>query len=388
MDDLPCELLFEVTKYLTQNEIQLLRISSTYFYSNLQPQKFCPTNITTLSLKNWFINNLKTIPINKKLVKKAIIKGNFYYIELIYKTKGLKYFDETTTATAAKTGNIQLLNWLLDIGCKYNVKTSNSAAKTGNLSLLKWLWYQGCPFDETTFANAVKSGNLEMLEWLKTEKCPFDTDCFNNTALLGNITILEWLWNNKFPWDEWTLINAAKNLNILKWFNNKCEGDMRFTPLMFHYSVQYEDINTLEWLLENGCPWNSYTSLYAVQTKNIEIVKWLFNNGCPFDEYTLYVSAGSGNLDILKWIVENCYMDLTPFIFVEGIYSENIEVLNYLYDLRCPINESVLFAVKKTNNKEIKKWFEEKGLIDNNENSYFAYFYNIINKIMNEYLDY
>jgi len=40
----------------------------------------------------------------------------------------------------------------------------------------------------------------------------------------------------------------------------------------------------LQWLQENGCPWNGLVILYAQKAGYIDIVQWARANGCPEPE--------------------------------------------------------------------------------------------------------
>ena len=44
----------------------------------------------------------------------------------------------------------------------------------GHLEVLKWLRENGCPWDMLTYSNAAKNGHLYVLKWLKENGCPWD----------------------------------------------------------------------------------------------------------------------------------------------------------------------------------------------------------------------
>jgi len=40
-------------------------------------------------------------------------------------------------------------------------------------------------------------------------------------------------------------------------------------------------MDTMKWLLENGCQFNELTFDNAVTNCNLENIEWLWDNGCP-----------------------------------------------------------------------------------------------------------
>ena len=47
------------------------------------------------------------------------------------------------------------------------------AARSGNLELVQWLRGEGCPWNHWTCDNAVHYGHVEVLRWLRSNGCPW-----------------------------------------------------------------------------------------------------------------------------------------------------------------------------------------------------------------------
>lgn len=59
-------------------------------------------------------------------------------------------------------------------GCDWDESTCASAAVDGHLNILKWLRQNACPWDETTCSAAAGRGQLDVLEWALNNGCVCD----------------------------------------------------------------------------------------------------------------------------------------------------------------------------------------------------------------------
>ena len=57
----------------------------------------------------------------------------------------------------------------------------------------------------------------------------------------------------------------------------------------------------LQWLRENGCPWEEGTCSWAAQGGHLEVLQWARANGCPWDRGTRKNASGH----VLEWAVAN-----------------------------------------------------------------------------------
>ena len=152
----------------------------------------------------------------------------------------------------------------------YNVLPMK-AAKTGQLEVLQWLRANACPWDKHTCNWAALNGHLEVLQWARANGAPRDKGTCAEAALGGHLEMLQWLRANGCPWDEWTCTYAAKGAHL----------------------------EVLQYLRANGCPWNAHTCAAAAEGGHLEVLQWLRANGCPWDECTCAEAAGRGHLEVL-----------------------------------------------------------------------------------------
>ena len=127
----------------------------------------------------------------------------------------------------------------------------------------------------------------------------------------GNVEIMKFIRNNtKCNWDEYTYDFAVnKNSNI----------------------------ETLEYMKENKCPWNSHSFINTIKNDKFDFFIWLHQNGCPWDYNTCTVAAKYGKLKFLKYARENGCLwnaDTIKYAQQEG----HIECVKYCKKNDCPTN--------------------------------------------------
>ena len=56
------------------------------------------------------------------------------------------------------------------------------AARSGNLELVQWLRAEGCPWHPNTCYYAVDYGHVEVLRWVRQSGCPWNASVRNKAA--------------------------------------------------------------------------------------------------------------------------------------------------------------------------------------------------------------
>ena len=151
------------------------------------------------------------------------------------------------------------------------------AAERGWWSLVKWLHAKlHCPLDVWICSIAAKEGNIEVLKWAVDHGCRCSSSAFGFAALRGHLEVLKWMHSNGFQWDEWTCCAAAVggHLEVLKWAClNGCpwdESTCREASVNGHLEV-------LKWARDNDCPWQP-SVCYAKAHRYPEVQKWILEN--------------------------------------------------------------------------------------------------------------
>ena len=162
---------------------------------------------------------------------------------------------------AAERGCLSTLRSLHRRGrAELTVNLCTSAAKGGQLEVLEWLRENECPWDKNTCEEAAYSGHLEVLQWARENGCPWKEDTCWSAAQGGQLEALQWARENGCPWDERTCRSAA-------WGGH---------------------LPVLQWARENGCPWDETTCACAAWCGHLEMLQWARENGCPWNEETCW----------------------------------------------------------------------------------------------------
>jgi hypothetical protein len=80
--------------------------------------------------------------------------------------------DPAKMNSAAKRGDLALLQELREAGEDWSAETCQAASWGGHLAVLTWLREEGCEFDKSSVDAAIKGNRWEVLRWLVERGCP------------------------------------------------------------------------------------------------------------------------------------------------------------------------------------------------------------------------
>jgi len=107
---------------------------------------------------------------NEKYIFKIIFIIKFNYIDLLRKL--MKDCNVDFNYVAVSFGHLEILKYLHENGCSWNVRSCEIASMKGHLECLKYLHENGCPWNERCCENASYNGHLEVLKYLHENGCP------------------------------------------------------------------------------------------------------------------------------------------------------------------------------------------------------------------------
>jgi len=142
------------------------------------------------------------------------------------------------------------------------------------------------------------------------------------------LDVLQWLRKHGCPWDDWMLWYAAcyGHVHILKWARAQ----------------------------DPPCPWNA---IMCGEAPDLDTLRWMRQEGCPWDTGTVLQLAISGQLDMVQWALEQgapCHVlrlkeDLTFYAPPNGFYRQR-QWLETHYKIAGP--------------RRVRKWMNVLGQID------------------------
>ena len=120
----------------------------------------------------------------------AIYGGYINIVDWLIKKRLLQITNESFNI-AAKTGNIQMLDYLVYLAMHnlqygwFNENTCAIAAKTGQLETLKWLRERHCNWDANTTCFAMWRKHKKILKWALENGCPIRENTFQCLGDIG-----------------------------------------------------------------------------------------------------------------------------------------------------------------------------------------------------------
>lgn len=229
-----------------------------------------------------------------------------------------------------KEEKTHILNWLYDNGHSLLDESLlyAFAARFNRINILQWLLDHNCPFDiddlECLTIEATRSGNLDILKWMLANNLYVDMNICAITATItenNSLCVLEWLLTEKLGfWDQNAYLVEIKENDC--WDEDLCD-----------YAVTLGLLNVLQWLIEKECPCNmNICSITAAAYGHLDILKWLIEcKGVSLNKTFCLYAAEKGHLHILKWLIDD---NACPYELDECVHhakeSYSFDILQWL----------------------------------------------------------
>jgi hypothetical protein len=153
------------------------------------------------------------------------------------------------------------------------------------------------------FCLIAEQGYLNILKWASQNfSTIFDlhkTNCCHSAAREGHLEVLEWIMNNGCFWDSSICCSTAKegHLEILKWARkNNYALDVRTC----YHAAKGGHLEIIKWARGKNCPWDERVCSEAASGGYLEILKWARESGCPWNGKVCSNAALGGHLEMLK----------------------------------------------------------------------------------------
>lgn len=182
----------------------------------------------------------------------------------------------------------------------------------------------------------------------------------NAAAEGGSIDTLQWALTQGCPWDSGTCASAAAGgqLQTLIWLKERgCPWDETSCSL----AASNGHLQVLQWARKQGCPWNQQACSLAAAGGHLEVLQWAREQGCPSGLYTCtYAAAEGGQLGVLRWARGEGYA-WDRFVCHFAARTGHLEMLKWAAEHACPFDRQTCATVAEENgHQEIQKWIYQQ----------------------------
>jgi hypothetical protein len=227
-------------------------------------------------------------------------------------------YNTATCRGAAAGAHIHVLQHLRDAGCEWSGETCSAAAVNGHLATLQWLHEQGCPWHAADICDdAAQCGSIPMLDYLKQHGCAFSEVTIAMSAWEGHLAVCQYLLAEQCPYDARACAVAAENGHL----------------------------ETVRFLHESGCPWDVDTICsHAAESDNRELLQYLKQQGCNFSEDVMSIAAGRGDTHICQYLrAEQCPWD--TYACDNAARGGHVNTLRWLHESGCPLDIAAIRSI-------------------------------------------
>lgn len=164
-----------------------------------------------------------------------------------------------------RRGLLPVIQYMFENGCPYN----STAYQTNLVEVIRYLHEQGVPWTLEAYQTPVRRDNIDAIQYLRTNGCPMNSSIIIFHAIYdGKISMVQYLHEQGFPWNEDS----------------------------FDHAIETYNRELIQYMKDQGCPWNSNAYLSACHPRYYfpndavsrfsaqEMFDFLYDNGCPWEE--------------------------------------------------------------------------------------------------------
>lgn len=262
----------------------------------------------------------------------------------------------------ASFGNLDLLQWY----DRYEMRRlRNPDHKPFEVQGLCSAREQGCHLKKTWCAaacdGAVRGGHLNVLQWLFGGKgFRWHDSTFIRAAEGENLEMIDWLLRNGCPFDENDLCERAARGGHLLVLQYARQWGFPWNELTCASAAKGGHLETLQWAVQHGCRWDEITCAWAALGGKLDVLMWARQHGCPWDTDTCWSAAMEGHLEVLQWARANgCgWHSDTCVAAADG---GHLDVLRWAVDSDAPWGRAQWETSLLCNHADVVSWLKATG---------------------------
>lgn len=313
--------------------------------------------------------------------------------------------DDIVVAYAAIGGRIDVIKWLLEQGFRYDPTAMEEAASEGHTELVRWLCENNFPGTAHALDRAMRADDLESIKLLFTHRPweramgehvpdyvaqrhaqPPRSDLMPSAAYKGRLEIVKWLFDNGGQCPRTSLERACEEAH---WEVADFLLDKSVVPTeeCFYATAQYGNRALLDRMLEASPGVHHRMLNGAAYGGHLDLLEWAWSLGCR-DRYLMYCSdqnIADSSCDcrhpdqtkVLDWLLAHGFA-FTSQAYGEAISAERVDILEWLHAHGVdPFTESharswLMKRAAEIGNVEVMQWLHDHGAVSTEEDGVLA----------------
>ena len=192
-----------------------------------------------------------------------------------------------------------------------------AAAKSGNVDMMNYAKNNGCIWTAKVCLWAAKNGHVQILEWVKKEKGIYDPslawefrpNLYLFAACEGHINVLEWGINNGILIDSLIVAYAASRgkHHVINWC---IKHDIEIPEIAYKRATEYDHIYTLEYMNSIQQPYDyDCVSEMAAFYGKVRALEWLDSHNYTYDiNRCISLADSRGHQNIIDYLMQKNIM--------------------------------------------------------------------------------
>jgi hypothetical protein len=261
---------------------------------------------------------------------------------------------------AACAGHTNICDWLY----KHNIEPMedlyHTAAAAGKTNIMQWLHYHNYCIksnDEFIWGDAVRGNHMESVQWIYSQNCcpQMPDNITEQAAIFGNLEFLKWYETiANIVWDG-HISNAASiggYIDILEW----CYGKDQFNTIQIS-SIIHNKLEVVKWSIDKGI---QYTEIHLNMCDDLAIIKYIMNAfpNIPISDHISTAIVSLGTVEDLEWLNNR---KLITQNHIAGCYA-SVQKLEWVHNHKIAIDDNLIDNIWKTGDLESLEYLVKYGL--------------------------
>lgn len=224
----------------------------------------------------------------KEIFRKAIEEENFKIIKILFDNDAIEDQNIFNNLFYKNIFDLPLIHWLIENKCPWG-NAINISCQKGNFEVIQLLCENKCPYNDYTIKEAVfwtsKTNNYDILNFLlKDYYWSGITNAYEPAIDNNNIKLVKYLYGKGCPLNhQVTYYSSCKNnFEMLRLFSSYGCSLHR----CYEGGIINENTLILRYVKNRGYSLTSNLYEFAVKNRKIKSLQWLKDNGCPYDRET------------------------------------------------------------------------------------------------------